>query len=165
MAFCTSSRELNQRQIDLETEELEASRGRKERIVLLYQAKDGVDELKLTEKLENPQTAIDAIIKEELGIDKEELGGSAWEAAIASFILFAIGAIIPLYPFMLLDGKNAIFLSIASSVVGLFGIGAAITLLTGKSILFSGFRQVAFGLAAAAVTYGIGSLIGVSLAG
>ena len=52
-----------------------------------------------------------------------------------------------------------------SSVVGLFGIGAAITLLTGKSVLFSGFRQVAFGLAAAAVTYGIGTLIGVSLAG
>ena len=108
---------------------------------------------------------IDAIIKEELGIDKEELGGSAWEAAIASFLLFAIGAIIPLYPFMILDGQNAILLSIASSVVGLFGIGAAITLLTGKGILFSGMRQVAFGLAAAAVTYGIGTLIGVSLAG
>jgi VIT1/CCC1 family predicted Fe2+/Mn2+ transporter len=92
------------------------------------------------------------------------LGGSAWEAAIASFILFAIGAIIPLYPFIFLDGKNAILLSIGSSVVGLFGIGAAITLLTGKSVLFSGFRQVAFGLAAAAITYGIGSLIGVSLA-
>ncbi len=163
-----SSRELNQRQIDLETEELEASpEEEKKELILLYQAKGmSVDEAKkLAEKaFENPQTAIDAIIKEELGIDKEELGGSAWEAAIASFILFAIGAIIPLYPFMFLDGKNAIFLSIGSSVVGLFGIGAAITLLTGKSVLFSGFRQVAFGLAAAAITYGIGSLIGVSLA-
>jgi VIT1/CCC1 family predicted Fe2+/Mn2+ transporter len=66
---------------------------------------------------------------------------------------------------MFLDGKNAILLSVGSSVIGLFGIGAAITLLTGKSIWFSGFRQVAFGLAAAAVTYGIGTLIGVSLAG
>jgi VIT1/CCC1 family predicted Fe2+/Mn2+ transporter len=66
---------------------------------------------------------------------------------------------------MFLDGKNAILLSVGSSVIGLFGIGAAITLLTGKSVLFSGFRQVSFGLAAAAVTYGIGSLIGVSLAG
>jgi VIT1/CCC1 family predicted Fe2+/Mn2+ transporter len=163
-----SSRELNQRQIDLETEELEASpEEEKKELILLYQAKGmSVEEAKkLAEKaFENPQTAIDAIIKEELGIDKEELGGSAWEAAIASFILFAIGAIIPLYPFMFLDGKNAIFLSIGSSVVGLFGIGAAITLLTGKSVLFSGFRQVAFGLAAAAITYGIGSLIGVSLA-
>jgi VIT1/CCC1 family predicted Fe2+/Mn2+ transporter len=164
-----SSRELNQRQIDLETEELEASpEEEKKELILLYQAKGmNIEEAKkLAEKaFENPQTAIDAIITEELGIDKEELGGSAWEAAIASFVLFSIGAIIPLYPFMFLDGKNAILLSLGSSVIGLFGIGAAITLLTGKSIMFSGFRQVSFGLAAAAVTYGIGSLIGVSLAG
>ncbi|MFV5684646.1 VIT1/CCC1 transporter family protein [Flavobacterium sp. GB2R13] len=164
-----SSRELNQRQIDLETEELEASpEEEKKELILLYQAKGmNIEEAKkLAEKaFENPQTAIDAIITEELGIDKEELGGSAWEAAIASFVLFSIGAIIPLYPFMFLDGKNAILLSVGSSVVGLFGIGAAITLLTGKSIMFSGLRQVSFGLAAAAVTYGIGSLIGVSLAG
>ena len=164
-----SSRELNQRQIDLETEELEASpEEEKKELVLLYQAKgmNIVEAQKLADKaFENPETAIDAIITEELGIDKEELGGSAWEAAIASFILFSIGAIIPLYPFMFLDGKNAILLSVGSSVVGLFGIGAAITLLTGKKVLFSGLRQVSFGLAAAAITYGIGSLIGVSLAG
>ena len=164
-----SSRELNQRQIELETEELEASpEEEKKELVLLYQAKgmNSEEAHKLADKaFENPQTAIDAIITEELGIDKEELGGSAWEAAIASFILFSIGAIIPLYPFMFLDGKNAILLSLGSSFIGLFGIGAAITLLTGKSILFSGFRQVAFGLVAAAVTYGIGTLIGVSLVG
>ena len=164
-----SSRELNQRQIELETEELEASpEEEKKELVLLYQAKgmNAVEAQKLADKaFENHESAIDAIITEELGIDKEELGGSAWEAAIASFVLFATGAIIPLYPFMLLDGKNAVILSIGSSIVGLFGIGAAITLLTGKSILFSGLRQVAFGLAAAAITYGIGHLIGVSLAG
>lgn len=164
-----SSRELNQRQIDLETEELQASpEEEKKELVLLYQAKgmNVLEAQKLADKaFENHETAIDAIITEELGIDKEELGGSAWEAAIASFVLFAIGAIIPLYPFMFLDGNKAILLSVGSSIIGLFGIGAAITLLTGKSILFSGFRQVAFGLAAAAVTYGIGSLIGVSLAG
>lgn len=164
-----SSRELNQRQIELETEELEASpEEEKKELVLLYQAKgmNAADAQKLADKaFESPETAIDAIITEELGIDKDELGGSAWEAATASFILFAIGAIIPLYPFIFLDGRSAILLSIGSSVVGLFGIGAAITLLTGKSILFSGFRQVAFGLLAAAVTYGIGTLIGVSLSG
>ncbi len=164
-----SSRELNQRQIDIELEELEASpEEEKKELVLLYQAKGmNVEEAKKLAKkaFENPEMALDAIIKEELGIDKEELGGSAWEAAIASFLLFSVGAIIPLYPFIFLDGKNAILLSLGSSVVGLFGIGAAITLLTGKSIFFSGFRQVLFGLAAAAVTYGIGSLIGVSLAG
>lgn len=164
-----SSRELNQRQIDIETEELAASPDEeKKELVLLYQAKGMtlVEAQKLADKaFENPESAIDAIIKEELGIDKEELGGSAWEAAIASFILFSVGAIIPLYPFMIFKGPTALFLSIGSSVFGLFGIGAAITLLTGKSILFSGCRQVAFGLVAAAITYGIGTLIGVSLAG
>lgn len=164
-----SSRELNQRQIDLEMEELEASpEDEKKELVLLYQAKGmNIEEAqKLAEKaFENQETAIDAIITEELGIDKEELGGSAWEAAIASFILFSIGAIIPLYPFLFLEGEKAVLLSLGSCVIGLFGIGAAITLLTGKGILFSGFRQVLFGLAAAAITYGIGSLIGVSLAG
>jgi hypothetical protein len=150
-------------------EELEASpEEEKKELVLLYQAKGmNIEEArKLADKaFVSKETAIDAIIKEELGIDKEDLGGSAWEAAIASFLLFSIGAIIPLYPFMILDGKNAIILSVISSIIGLFGIGAAITLLTGKGILYSGFRQVAFGLTAAAVTYGIGTLIGVSLAG
>lgn len=163
-----SSRELNQRQIELEMEELEASpEEEKKELILLYQAKGmtSAEANKLADKaFESNETAIEAIIKEELGIDKDDLGGSAWEAAIASFILFSIGAIIPLYPFIFFDGQKAILISIASSVVGLFGIGAAITLLTGKGILFSGFRQVAFGLAAAAVTYGIGSLIGISLA-
>lgn len=164
-----SSKELYENQIAMETAELEASpEEEKKELMLLYQAKgmSAEEAQKLANKaFENPNTAIDTLITEELGINKEELEGSAWEAAITSFVLFAIGAIIPLYPFMFLEGKNAIYLSIASSVLGLFGIGSAITLFTGKSVFFSGTRQVLFGLAAAAVTYGIGSLIGVSLAG
>jgi VIT1/CCC1 family predicted Fe2+/Mn2+ transporter len=58
---------------------------------------------------------------------------------------------------------NAVLLSAGFSALGLFLIGSAITLFTGKSIWFSGFRQVLFGLAAAAITYGIGTIIGVSL--
>jgi len=87
------------------------------------------------------------------------------EAAIYSFILFAIGAVIPVIPFFFTTGTTAIVISVAGSALGLFLIGSAITLFTGKSIWFSGFRQVLFGLAAAAVTFGIGKLIGVSLAG
>ncbi len=163
-----SSRELHLRQIELETIELEASpEEEKKELILLYQAK-GMSELeakKLAEKaFETKEGAIDTLITEELGIDKEELGGSAWEAAITSFLLFSTGAIIPLFPFFFLSGTNAVLTSIASSVVGLFGIGASITLFTGKPVLYSGFRQIVFGLAAAAITYGIGSLIGVSLA-
>ena len=140
----------------------------KKELVLLYQAK-GMDleqaQILADKAFQTTDSAIETLITEELGINKEELDGSAWEAAITSFILFAIGAIIPLYPFIFLEGKNAIYLSIASAVIGLFTIGSAITLFTGKSIWFSGTRQVFFGLAAAAVTYGIGALIGVSIAG
>jgi len=164
-----SSRELYENQIAMETEELEASpEEEKKELALLYQAKGmNADEaMKLAEKaFATNESAIETLITEELGINKEELEGSAWEAAITSFVLFALGAIIPLYPFIFMEGKNAIYLSIASAVVGLFAIGSAITLFTGRSIWFSGFRQVVFGLAAAAVTYGIGALIGVSIAG
>ena len=105
------------------------------------------------------------LIQEELGINNEELQGSAMEAAVTSFILFAIGAIIPVIPFFFTSGLNAILFSATISAIGLFIIGSVITLFTGRSIWFSGMRQVLFGLAAAAITYGIGSLIGVQLAG
>jgi VIT1/CCC1 family predicted Fe2+/Mn2+ transporter len=164
-----SSTELNLNQIALETDELENSpdEERKE-LALLYQAK-GMD-VQTSEELaakafENKESAIGALIVEELGLNQEELSGSAWEAAIASFVLFAFGAIIPVFPYFFLEGRSAMMLSIGAAIVGLFGIGASITLFTGKSVFFSGMRQVLFGLAAAAVTYGIGALIGVSMAG
>lgn len=164
-----SSRELYQRQITLEAEELEASPEQEQReLSLLYQAK-GVNAQEadnLAEKImQDKEMALQTLVQEELGIDVEELGGSAWEAAIASFLLFAVGAIIPVLPFIIWTGQTAILLSLAFSVVGLFVIGAAITLFTGRSIWSSGFRQILFGLAAAAVTFGIGKLIGTSLAG
>lgn len=87
------------------------------------------------------------------------------EAAITSFILFAVGAIIPVIPFFFVSGQAAILWSAVGSAIGLFIIGAAITLFTGKNVWYSGFRQVMFGLLAAAVTYGIGHFIGVSIAG
>ncbi|HET8743832.1 MAG TPA: VIT1/CCC1 transporter family protein, partial [Gaiella sp.] len=99
------------------------------------------------------------------GIDPHELGGSPWVAAVSSFVPFVVGAIVPVIPFVFLDGTAAVVTSLVASGVALFGIGAAITLLTGRSVLFSGARQVAFGLAAAGVTYGIGAAIGVSVSG
>jgi VIT1/CCC1 family predicted Fe2+/Mn2+ transporter len=105
------------------------------------------------------------LVKEELGINHEELKGSAMEAAITSFLLFAIGAIIPVIPFFFFAGFKAVIFSTILSALGLFIIGSAITLFTGKSVWYSGMRQVLFGLAAAAITYGIGSLIGVQIAG
>ena len=164
-----SSRELYQKQIDIEIEEIETDpEAEKKELALIYQAK-GVDEATAhrlaSQVFENKESAYTTLVREELGIDPEELGGSAWEAAIASFALFAVGAIIPIIPYLFLNGSTAIFASLAISTVGLFAIGAAITLFTGRGVAYSGFRQVLFGLAAAAVTFGIGHLIGVGLEG
>lgn len=164
-----SSRELYERQIGIEKEELEANPEEEiEELSLIYQAK-GLPEARARELsrslLANKTTALDTLAREELGIDPNELGGSAWEAAFTSFILFAVGAIIPVIPFIFLSGMTAVYVSIVISALGLFGIGAAITLMTGRSVWYSGMRQVLFGLVAAGLTYGIGRLIGVSLSG
>ena len=164
-----SSQELYERQIELELEEIENNpEEEKQELLLMYKAKGFSEEAaeKAVEAVwSDPEKAEEVLITEELGINTNELEGSAWEAAIASFFLFVLGAIIPVFPFFFTTGNNAILLSIASSTVGLFLIGAAITLMTGRSLIRSGFRQILFGLAAAGVTYGIGKLIGVAIVG
>lgn len=164
-----SSQELYENQMQLEMDELELNpEGEKKELKLIYMAK-GIPEEQANEIVEelmkNKQDAHAILVKEELGINAEELKGSAMEAALSSFFLFAIGAVIPVLPFMFTTGLKAIILSTIASAIGLFLIGAAITLFTGKNVWFSGFRQVFFGLAAAAITFGIGKLIGVSIAG
>jgi VIT1/CCC1 family predicted Fe2+/Mn2+ transporter len=115
--------------------------------------------------MSNREGALEALVRDELGIDPDELGGSAWEAAITSFFLFAMGAIIPVFPFIFTSGTSAVVLSLVLSAFGLFFIGTVITLFTGRSVLFSGTRQVLFGLGAAAITFVIGRMLGVSVAG
>ena len=165
----TSSRELSQQQIDVEADELKRRpEEEKEEMVLIYQAK-GLDEAAakaLADRLmADKDTALDTLVREELGINPEELGGSAWEAAGASFGLFAAGAIFPVAPFFWLTGAAALIVSLAASGVALALIGAGTSLFTGRGLAFSGARQLAIGYAAAAITYGIGRLVGVSLGG
>ncbi len=162
-----SSQELNENQMQLEMDELETNpEGEKKEIALIYQSK-GIPQEQAgqiaADIMRDKDHALNILIKEELGINAEDLKGSAMEAAITSFILFAVGAIIPVSPFFFLDGTNAIIASTVVSALGLFLIGAAITLFTGRSVWYSGLRQVLFGLAAAAITFGIGKLIGVSV--
>lgn len=115
--------------------------------------------------MKDEATALDALAREELGIDPQELGGSPWTAALVSLLLFAMGAIIPVLPFIVSTTRAAPLYSIAAGGVGLFAIGAAISLFTGRSTLWSGARQLLLGFAAAGATYAIGRLIGVALAG
>jgi VIT1/CCC1 family predicted Fe2+/Mn2+ transporter len=164
-----SAQELYENQMQLEMEELETNpEGEEKELALIYISK-GISELEAKrlakDVMMDKNQAHEILVREELGINTEELKGSAMEAAFTSFLLFAIGAIIPVIPFFFVGGFFAVILSSILSAIGLFLIGSAITLFTGKSIWFSGFRQVLFGLSAAAITYGIGYLIGVSVAG
>jgi VIT1/CCC1 family predicted Fe2+/Mn2+ transporter len=162
-----SSRELYERQIATEKAELEQSpEEEKEELVLIYQAK-GLDEAQARaladQLLSRKDAALDTLVREELGVDPEELGGSPWSAAASSFLLFAIGAIFPVAPFFVLQGQSAVIASIALSGAALAAIGAGTSLFTGRGLLFSAMRQLLIGYAAAAVTFGVGHLVGVSL--
>lgn len=162
-----SSQELFENQMAIEMEELlHNPEGEERELALIYMTK-GIPEEQARkmakEVINNKDHAHEILVKEELGINAEDLKGSAMEAAISSFILFGIGAIIPVIPFFFLQGNLAILISAIASGAGLFLIGAAITLFTGKNVWYSGGRQMLFGLAAAAVTFGIGKLIGVSV--
>jgi VIT1/CCC1 family predicted Fe2+/Mn2+ transporter len=119
-----------------------------EELALIYQAKGLPEEQAraLAKRLiANREMALDTLAREELGIDPRALGGSAWEAAITSFILFALGAVVPLAPFFFLTGTRAVIVSVSVSAVALFLIGAGITLLTRRGVMASGMGRCCSG--------------------
>ena len=164
-----SSRELYTRRIALDARVLEENPEEEtEELVVLYKAKGLPDALarQVSDHLMmNPRQALDTMVREELGINPDDLGGSAWEAAGASFVLFAVGAIVPVLPFFFLVGEAAVYSSLLASAALLIVMGMGITVLTGRNPLYSGARQLLFGMAAAGVTFAIGRLIGVTVAG
>ena len=163
-----SSQELYENQMAVEMEELETNpEGEQQELALIYMAKGIPEEQAQTmaaDIMKDKTHAHKVLVKEELGINPEELEGSAIEAALYSFFLFTLGGLIPLAPFIFLSGDKAVIFSVVTSTFGLFAIGAAITLFTGKNVWYSGFRMVLFGLIAAAITFGIGNLVGVAIA-
>ena len=163
----TSAREAAERELEMERTEIELEPAdEQEELELLYRAK-GLDPAKAkalsAELMSRPGAALDVLAREELGLDPAELGGSPITAAATSFLLFALGAAVPVLPFFFLRGSVATLVSLGVSAVVLFVIGAAITLFTGRSIWKSGLRQLLLGLAAAVVTNGIGRLVGVAI--
>ena len=163
-----SQRELFERQIELERAEMEAMPEEEEaELAASYRAKGfAPDEAaRIAHRIfEDPARALDMLVREELGLDPDQLG-SAWGAAGGSFVAFTIGAIVPVVPYLFGGGTTALLLSLGMSLVALFGVGAAVSLLTGRSLVFSGVRQLGIGLVAALVTFLIGTLIGVTTAG
>ena len=161
-----SQTELLERQIELERAELEAMPEEEEaEIAAIYQARGfpAEEATSIAKRLmADPKIALETLVREELGLDPEELG-SPWGAAIGSLLAFAVGAFVPLLPFILLSGAAALLVSITLTAAALFSVGAAVSLLTGKSAIYTGLRQLAIGAAAAAITYAVGSLIGVNV--
>ncbi len=162
-----SQRELFERQIELESQELEMAPQEEEReLALIYRAK-GLPaeqaEAMAARLMENPQIALETLVREELGLDPSELG-SPWGAASGSFLAFAVGALIPVIPFFF--GANAsapyVVASALLSALALATLGGMVSLLTGRSPLWSAVRQLGLGVAAAALTFAIGRIIGVS---
>ena len=162
-----SSREFYARQIRIEADELEQSPEEEgEELALIYRAKGlGADEAQALAKrmLGQKDKALDTLAREELGLDPDELGGSAWGAAGTSFVLFALGAIFPVLPYALFSGLPALAGSLLFSAAALAVIGAGTSFFTGRGLAFSAARQMAIGLAAAAITYGLGRLAGATL--
>jgi VIT1/CCC1 family predicted Fe2+/Mn2+ transporter/rubrerythrin len=163
-----SQRELFERQIALERAEMEAMPEEEEaELAAAYRAKGFTAEeaARIAHRIfRDPVAALDTLVREELGLDPDELG-SPIRASLGSFLAFALGAAVPVIPYLFGGGTAVLFVSLGISLVALFAVGAAVSLLTGRSMLFSGARQLVIGLVAALVTYGIGSVIGVATTG
>lgn len=161
-----SQRELYEREIEIEREELkyfpdqEASELR-----LIFESKgftEGQARQLTDQVMRDPDVALDTLVREELGLDPGELG-SPWVAAISSFVAFAVGAFVPVLPFLFLVGTSAVAVGAAAASIMLFAVGATLSIFTGRSPILSGGRMVLIGMGAAAVTYGVGSLVGVAI--
>jgi len=116
-----------------------------------------------TELMKDPEVALDTHAREELGLDPQEGLGSPLAAAGSSFAMFAAGAFVPLLPFLVTSGPAAVVASAVLSGIALFGVGAAMSVLTGRSLLLSGLRMLGVGAAAAAITYLVGKALDVSV--
>jgi VIT1/CCC1 family predicted Fe2+/Mn2+ transporter len=152
-------------QIGLERDELEEyPQEEAAELALIYAAKgmDPAEAWRLADTLmQDPERALDTLAREELGLNPDELG-SPWVAAISSFSAFTAGAALPLLPFLFGHG-TALAASVALTALGLFAVGASMSLFTGRHAVWSGLRMLVIGGAAGLATYFIGAWLGVSL--
>lgn len=159
-----TQREMFEHQIAQEKAELELYPAEEaEELALIYAAR-GVpieDARAMAAKLiADPKVALDVLAREELGLNPDDLG-SAPGAAISSFLAFAVGGVVPLVPFVIHAGDSA-FVAAALAAISLFGIGAAMSLLSGRRALVGGLRMVGIGALAAGATFLAGKLFGVA---
>lgn len=161
-----SQREMYEYQIELEREELDHyPDAEAQELALIYEARGLVrDEATRMAKtvIADPEAALKTLAREELGLNPDDLG-APWGAALFSFFSFAAGAAVPLLPFLFVGGSTSLLVSIPLTGVALLAVGAALSLFTGRSAVYSGVRMLAIGATAGTVTYLAGTLLGVTL--
>ncbi|HTG48518.1 MAG TPA: VIT1/CCC1 transporter family protein [Actinomycetota bacterium] len=160
-------RELLERMLHLEAHELGSDpEGEKAELAYLYRKKGISDDLarRMSEEvMRDPQVALDTHAREELGIDPDEGLGSPWGAAISSFCMFALGALVPLIPFFFAQGDAAVIASLVLAAVAIAVVGGLTSLLTGRGVVYSALRMLGLAAAATLVTYAIGRAIGATI--
>jgi len=160
-----SQRELYQYQIGLERDELDHyPEAEAQELALIYAAKGlpAKDADRLAQRIvADPEHALDTLAREELGLNPADLG-SPFGAAASSFVSFALGALLPLSPWLSARPPQALALTIGLSGTALFMVGATLSLFTGRNAVMSGVRMLALGALAGAITYGIGHLLGIA---
>jgi VIT1/CCC1 family predicted Fe2+/Mn2+ transporter len=168
----SSQRDVLRRQIELERRELaEAPEEEAQELTELLERKGlsrAQAETASAEIMKNPEAALDTLVREELGLDPDDLG-SPVGAAASSFATFAVGAVIPLLPFLLapvlrLANPAALVASGLLSVVVLALVGGTLGFLSGTSPLRAGLRMCGLGALAAAATILLGRTLGATLA-
>jgi len=162
-----TQREVFERLIHLEAHEIgsdpEAERAELVEIYLRKGLSQDLAERLAVELMKDPEVALETHAREELGLDPAEGLGSPVAAATSSFAMFAAGAFVPLLPFLFASGATAVAISAVLSGAALFGVGAAMTYLTGRNPIVSGLRMLAIGGAAAAITFVVGRMLDVSI--
>jgi VIT1/CCC1 family predicted Fe2+/Mn2+ transporter len=162
-----SQREMFEYQIGLEREELAQYPDEEAgELALIYEARGmpHQEAMQLAKRMiADPEMGLDVLAREELGLNPDELG-SPWTAALSSFFAFVVGGIVPLLPFLLGIERLPLLVAILLTLLALFGVGAVLSLFTGRNALWGGLRMLAIGSAAGAVTYFIGGLLGTNIA-
>ncbi len=160
-----AQRELLERELEVERQALEQSpAAERGELVAIYERRGVTPALakQLAEMMmRDPKTALETHAREELGINPTELG-SPIVAALSSFATFALGAVLPLIPWLVSHGNGALVASIVIGAVAAVAVGTLLGVLTGRSPLKAAARQLAVAALAAAVTYGIGRAVGAS---
>jgi len=160
-----AQQEMVDREVQVERQELaEDPEGERRELAGMYRAQGlSAEDADTVSRIlsANPDIALDTHARLELGVDPRA-PGSAWRAAVTSFLSFSVGAILPLFPWFFTEGSGAVIASVIIGAIAALALGAAIGAMSGRSVVRTAVRQLAVAAVAAAVTYGVGSLLGVS---